>query len=81
MMTADDLIAALDLRPLPLEGGYYRETYRSADLLPAGTLPRFTTPKAAGTAINMVTMVVPSEMIVLEIRFGRIEPDPNSTSR
>jgi predicted cupin superfamily sugar epimerase len=51
MMTAEDLIAALDLRPLPLEGGYYRETYRSADLLPAGTLPRYTTPKAAATAI------------------------------
>jgi predicted cupin superfamily sugar epimerase len=51
MMTADELIATLHLRPLPLEGGYYRETYRSADLLPAGALPRFTTPKAAGTAI------------------------------
>jgi predicted cupin superfamily sugar epimerase len=31
MFTADDLIAALDLRPLPREGGYYRETYRAAD--------------------------------------------------
>ena len=51
MMTADELIAALDLRPLPLEGGYYRETYRSADLLPAGALPRYPTPKAAATAI------------------------------
>jgi uncharacterized protein len=51
MVTADELIAALGLRPLPLEGGYYRETYRSADLLPAGALPRYTTPKAAATAI------------------------------
>ncbi len=33
-MTAAQLIAALDLRPLPLEGGYYRETYRSDLLLP-----------------------------------------------
>jgi predicted cupin superfamily sugar epimerase len=51
MVTADELIAALDLRPLPLEGGYYRETYRSADLLPAGTVPRYAAPKAAATAI------------------------------
>jgi hypothetical protein len=29
----------------------------------------------------MVTMVVPTEMMALEIRFGRIEPEPNSTSR
>ena len=51
MVTADELIAALDLRPLPREGGYYRETYRSADLLPAGALPRYPTAKAAATAI------------------------------
>jgi predicted cupin superfamily sugar epimerase len=29
MTIADRLIASLDLRPLPREGGYYRETYRS----------------------------------------------------
>jgi predicted cupin superfamily sugar epimerase len=29
MTPAETLIAALDLRPLPREGGYYRETYRS----------------------------------------------------
>ena len=52
MMTAAQLIAALDLRPLPQEGGYFRETYRSADQLPAAALPpRYTTAKAAGTAI------------------------------
>ena len=32
-MTAMDLIAALQLKPLPLEGGYYRETYRCDQLL------------------------------------------------
>jgi predicted cupin superfamily sugar epimerase len=31
MSRADKLIAALDLKPLPREGGFYRETYRSAD--------------------------------------------------
>ena len=29
-MTATDLIESLNLRPLEFEGGYYRETYRSA---------------------------------------------------
>lgn len=28
--TAERLIAALGLKPLPVEGGYFRETYRSA---------------------------------------------------
>jgi predicted cupin superfamily sugar epimerase len=52
MLTAAQLIAALDLRPLPLEGGYYRETYRSADQLPAAAWGgRFRGGKAAGTAI------------------------------
>jgi len=32
-MTATEVIALLDLKPLPLEGGYFRETYRSADRL------------------------------------------------
>lgn len=36
MIDAKDLIAKLDLKPLPEEGGYYRETYRSdAGLVPA----------------------------------------------
>jgi len=34
VVTATDLIAALQLQRLPLEGGYYRETYRSDQLLP-----------------------------------------------
>lgn len=29
MQTADDVIKILDLKPLPEEGGYFRETYRS----------------------------------------------------
>jgi uncharacterized protein len=29
MITADDVIRVLDLKPLPEEGGYFRETYRS----------------------------------------------------
>ena len=51
-MQRHQLIEALELKPLPLEGGFYRETYRSADVLSAGTIPdRYSTTKAAGTAI------------------------------
>jgi predicted cupin superfamily sugar epimerase len=41
--TAEQLIAALGLKPLPREGGLYRETYRSPLTLPTG--------KNASTAI------------------------------
>lgn len=34
MITAEDLIRILQLKRHPLEGGYYRETYRSECLLP-----------------------------------------------
>jgi uncharacterized protein len=52
MLTADQLIAALALKPLPLEGGYYRETYRSADTVRSDALPpRYGRDKALGTAI------------------------------
>jgi predicted cupin superfamily sugar epimerase len=50
--TVQALIAALELQPHPLEGGYFRETYRSADRLPAHALPaRYGREKSAGTAI------------------------------
>jgi predicted cupin superfamily sugar epimerase len=50
--TAEQIITALGLRPLPVEGGYYRETYRSPLRLPAAALaPSCTTDKSAGTAI------------------------------
>lgn len=51
-MTANDLIALLDLEPLPVEGGCFRQTWHSRDIVPAGALdPRYGRPKAAGTAI------------------------------
>jgi predicted cupin superfamily sugar epimerase len=43
MTTAAEIIAHLNLRPLPREGGLYRETYRSDLQWPSG--------RAAGTAI------------------------------
>src|SRR5262249_42701885 len=39
MNDAAEIIRALDLRPQPLEGGYYCETYRSPDRLPRAALP------------------------------------------
>ena len=52
MLTAGELIKALDLQPLPLEGGYYRETYRAPIRLPAAALPdHYRTDKALSTAI------------------------------
>jgi uncharacterized protein len=35
-VTADDVIAHLNLLPHPVEGGFFRETYRSLDNLPSG---------------------------------------------
>ncbi len=50
--TAEELIAMLMLRPLPVEGGFYRETYRSDLLLPAASLaPRYAEARTASTAI------------------------------
>ena len=52
MTNAQDLIAALDLKPLLPEGGYYRETYRSAHELPlSALLQRSGSSKAACSAI------------------------------
>jgi predicted cupin superfamily sugar epimerase len=39
-MTADDVILLLQLQPHPVEGGYFRETYRSAATLPAHAAER-----------------------------------------
>jgi predicted cupin superfamily sugar epimerase len=50
MTTAEKLIAHLQLQPHPKEGGFFRETYRSADRLTA--LPgRYGSDRCAGTAI------------------------------
>jgi predicted cupin superfamily sugar epimerase len=52
MPTAEELIRFLCLEPLPREGGWYRQTHRSALQLPADALaPRYRAAHAAGTAI------------------------------
>jgi predicted cupin superfamily sugar epimerase len=39
MLTAQQIITALGLKPHPIEGGYFRETYRASGLIPASALP------------------------------------------
>ena len=52
MPTAQELIESLGLQPLPLEGGFFRETYRSSERLSAASLPsRYGRDKSLGTAI------------------------------
>jgi predicted cupin superfamily sugar epimerase len=40
MLTAEEIIERLKLEPLTIEGGYFRETYRSELLVPSDLLPR-----------------------------------------
>lgn len=49
-LTADELIVRLGLAPLPMEGGLYRETWRSTVQLPGLDAPPGVT-RVAGTAI------------------------------
>jgi predicted cupin superfamily sugar epimerase len=51
---AGRIIAALGLQPHPIEGGFFRETYRSSAVIPAAALPgayRQGTGRSIGTAI------------------------------
>jgi hypothetical protein len=61
--TADYWIAALDLRPHP-EGGFFRETYRAAEVIAAEHLHgRFGGPRPVATAIYyLVTDANPSTL-------------------
>jgi predicted cupin superfamily sugar epimerase len=62
-------IARLDLEPHP-EGGYFRETYRAADVLPRAALPvGFTGPRTCSTAVYFL---LPSEQVS---RFHRLKSD------
>jgi predicted cupin superfamily sugar epimerase len=51
-LTAEQVIELLRLEPLPVEGGYYRETYRADETLETAALPaRYDGPRAYGGAI------------------------------
>ena len=54
-MNADDVIRALDLSPLPWEGGWYRETWRSKANISGPELgDQYDGERSAGTAIYYV---------------------------
>src|SRR3954471_10499345 len=46
--TADDVIRLLDLKPLAIEGGFFRETYKSPQNV---DLPLYSGPRSLATAI------------------------------
>lgn len=48
-MTAAEIIELLELEPLPWEGGFFRQTYKSAGTIPSSVLHK--TPHAFSTAI------------------------------
>ncbi len=50
-MTAEEVIALLKLEPLPGEGGYFRQTYRSQGTIPAEVIPIHQGERVFGTAI------------------------------
>ncbi|MEO1495647.1 MAG: cupin domain-containing protein [Planctomycetota bacterium] len=66
-MTAEEVIRLLGLEPLPEEGGYYREMFRSARRLEAGGFgAEYAGPREALTAIYfLVTPESPSAWHVL----------------
>ena len=52
MLTGERLIELLNLEPLPLEGGYFRRTYRAAETMAKAALPnRYPHDKSFGSAI------------------------------
>jgi uncharacterized protein len=52
MLTAERVIALLELQPLPLEGGHFHETYRAGELIERECLPpRYAGARPHGSAI------------------------------
>ena len=51
-LSVENLKALLRLKPLPVEGGYYAESYRTAESIPGGGLPgRYEGARSFGTGI------------------------------
>ncbi len=65
-MTASDIVTLLNLKPLPIEGGFFRETWRSNISVAPGGLPlRYTTEKSLGTAIYYLLTSEPDSFSAL----------------
>jgi len=63
-MTVEQLIEMLRLEPLPIEGGYFRQTWRSQDVIGAAGA-RFGRDKPAGTAIYYLLSDAPDSFSAL----------------
>ncbi|MCZ2341442.1 MAG: cupin domain-containing protein [Bacteroidales bacterium] len=63
MLTAQDVIRLLQLQPHPIEGGFFRETQRTPETIPASALPSHPGDRSAGTTIYyLLTADCVSEM-------------------
>jgi predicted cupin superfamily sugar epimerase len=63
-MTADQIKSLLGLVPLPHEGGFYAETYRSGAIIPGGTLGR-EWPDARSVATAIYYLLTPETFSAL----------------
>ncbi len=67
------VIRLLGLRPHPAEGGYFAETYRADETVPAAALPgRYDGARAFGTAIYYLLTADSVSAITLIISIGYI---------
>jgi predicted cupin superfamily sugar epimerase len=51
MLTAEQIRELLQMRPHPIEGGYFAETHRGATVVPRNLLPGYPSERAISTAI------------------------------
>lgn len=66
MLTAEQLIQHLGLTPLPVEGGYFTQTYCADETIPRQALPaRYRGDKPFGTAIYYVLTAEPDSFSAL----------------
>ena len=62
MTDIDQLLRYLRLEPLPIEGGYFRQTWSSGDLV---SVPGYDSPRPAGTAIFYLLTSAPDSFSAL----------------
>jgi len=62
-LNAQQIIDLLDLRPLPIEGGYFRQTYASQRMIDPGPTPG--RPRPLGTAIYYLLTGAPDSFSAL----------------
>ncbi len=68
MLTAEQLIEHFDLKPLPVEGGYFKQTYRANETIPTEALPaRYRSDKVFGTAIYFLLTSDPESFSAMHI--------------